>query len=110
KAFGVSVDGCGRVLVAGYEDGDASLKAPYDAGRWFVRLFGRDGEPGKVLDDASLGTAGGGAFGLCVSGADVVAVGFEKAAEEGKTKWVVKRLPGLGCTPGSAGPPRRPSP
>lgn len=103
KAFAVAFDACGRVLIAGYEDGDASLKAPYDAGRWFIRVFGRDGEAGEVLDDARLGTAGGGAFGLALNGPDAVAAGFEKAPEEGRTKWVIRRLPGLGCVPPSAG-------
>ncbi len=107
KAFAVAFDGCGRVFAAGYDDGDASLKAPYDAGRWTIRVFDGTGGPVGMLDDAQLGTAGGGAFGLVVDGTDAVAVGFEKAAEEGRTRWVVKRLPGLGCAaPARAGPGR----
>lgn len=107
KAFAVAFDGCGRVFVAGYDDGDAALKAPYDAGRWTIRVFDRSGGPVGMLDDAQLGTAGGGAFGLAVEGTTVAAVGFEKAAEEGKTKWVIKRMPGLGCLPSGSEAPKR---
>ena len=95
KAFAVAFDRKGRLIVAGYEDGDASQAPPYDAGEWAAYLYGKDGKVMKKLGAAELGTKPGSAFALAFRGQEVLVAGFEQLDDVGKTRWLSRKLEGM---------------
>ncbi len=106
KAYAVRFDECGRVIVAGYEDGDTQEKPPWDAGRWMVRAYDEKGEMVAQLYDELLQTKAGGAYALARIANATVVVGFEKGEKLGETVWSVRKPAALACpiaTSASAG-------
>lgn len=97
KAYAVRFDECGRVIVAGYEDGDTQEKPPWDAGRWMVRAYDERGEMVAQLYDEILQTKAGGAYALAKIANGTVVVGFEKGEKLGETIWSVRKPEALVC-------------
>jgi hypothetical protein len=95
KAMAAIFDKRGRLVVAGYEDGDASQAPPYDAGEWMVCLYGRDGQELRKFGAAELGTKPGSAFALAVRDSEVLVAGFEQMDDVGKTRWFSRKLDSL---------------
>ena len=89
----MAFDGCGRIVAAGYDDGDAAQKPPFDAGRWAVRVYAPDGALVRELPGSALGVAAGGAYGLALGpGGTVTAAGFEQTGIPGQTRWAFRAL------------------
>lgn len=97
KAYAVRFDECGRIVVAGYEDGDTQEKPPWDAGRWMVRAYDQKGDMVAQLYDEILGTKPGGAYALAQVDHGTVVVGFEKGEKVGETIWSVRKPAALVC-------------
>jgi hypothetical protein len=95
KAMAAAFDSKGRLVVAGYEDGDASQASPYDAGDWAVRLYSAEGKELKKLGPGELKTAPGAAFALVLRGSEVLLAGFEQGEDIGNTRWLCKKAEGL---------------
>ena len=92
KAFAVTFDGCGRVIVAGYENGDASQNPPYDAGEWAVHVYTPDGELIRHMHRAEMETMPGSAFGAALVPDGVLIAGFEQTSVIGQTRWIHKKV------------------
>ncbi|MEK7476833.1 MAG: hypothetical protein AAB152_14520 [Candidatus Coatesbacteria bacterium] len=98
KAYAAGFDRCGRVVVAGYEDGDTAQKSPWDAGRWMIRTYDAAGTVLRELHDQALGTRPGGPYGLAfLKDGRVAVAGFEQTPEVGKTAWSVRLLDAPPC-------------
>lgn len=99
KALAVVFDACGRVVAAGYEDGDTRQKPPFDAGHWMVRTYEANGDVAEERDLIALAVGPGGAYALApVPGGALVVAGYEQEAEPGRTRWTVRRLDPPRCT------------
>jgi uncharacterized delta-60 repeat protein len=92
KAFAIAFDACGNVIVAGYENGDASQNPPYDAGEWAVHVYGPDGTLVRHLHGSETETAPGSAFGATLVPDGVLIAGFEQTNVVGQTHWLHKKI------------------